>query len=306
MNELRKVILTGATGFIGKWLLKELLADSVDVTILVRDKTKVDPSVINRVHIYESDYHCYERLVIPDFEYDAFFHLAWEGVASENKDKLEIQTENIGISVAALSLAKRVGCKKFVATGTVAEYAYCEKIMDFTQKQMPNDMYGAIKISVYYILDVLSKKMGMDFIWAVLPSTYGEGRNNNNIITYTIEKLLRGERPLYGNLTQLWDFLYVKEVARALWLVGEYGIPGKVYGIGSGQFRTLRDYVCTIRDIINPNLELGIGELPEMSEKTYSSCVGNYDLVKDTGFRVEIDFEQGIEYTIRYYQTKIK
>lgn len=303
VEDVKKVIITGATGFIGKWLLKEMLESKNDVTVIVRDKNKIDIDCCDNIHIYEAEYIDYDKLEILSYGYDTFYHLAWEGVSSKDKDKLEIQMININMSIAALNLAKRLGCMRFVGTGTVAEYAYCEKIMDFSQKQIPNDLYGAIKTSVYYILNVLSGKVGIDFIWAVLPSTYGEGRNNNNIITYTIEELLAGRKPLYGNLNQLWDFLYVKEVVRALRLIGERGIPGKVYGIGSGQYKTLKDYVCIIRDIIDPKLELGVGELPQMSQKAYSSCVGIYDLIKDTGFNVEIEFEQGIRNTIEYYKT---
>lgn len=303
---MRKVIVTGATGFIGKWLIKTLLEADVDVTAIVRNRKKVDIDFINKIQVYECEYYNYRTLEVPIEKYDVFFHLAWEGVASKDKDNLDIQKRNIDMSVNALLLAKRLECKKFIATGTVAEYAYCERIMDFSQKQTPNDIYGAMKVSVYNILNVLSRKNEINFIWTVLPSTFGEGRDNDNIITYTITKLLRNEKPLYGDLEQLWDFLYVKEVARALWLIGEKGNGDKIYGIGSGQYRQLKDYIYIIRDIINPDLELGIGELPQMSHKAYSSCVGIYDLMRDTNFQVEIGFEQGIKNTILYYKNKMR
>lgn len=301
---MESVILTGATGFVGKWLIRCLLEDNIDITVIVRNSNKFDKDIADKIHIYECEYTEYNMLEIPGYNYDVFFHLAWDGVASQDKDNLTIQERNIDMSVNALLLAKRLKCKKFIATGTVAEYAYCERIMDFNQKQTPNDIYGAMKVSVYYILNVLAKKIGIDFIWAVLPSTFGEGRDNDNIITYTIKKLLKKEKPLYGDLEQLWDFLYVKEVAKALRLIGENGNSDKVYGIGSGQYRQLKDYIYTIRDIIDPSLELGIGELPKMSHKAYSSCVGIYDLMKDTNFQVEIGFEEGIKNTILYYKNK--
>ena len=75
----------------------------------------------------------------------------------------------------------------------------------------------------------------------------------------------------------MWDFLYVGEVVRAIRFVAENGISGKVYGIGSGTYRTLKEYIVKIRDIINPDLELGIGCIPSMSELTFSSCVNIYD-----------------------------
>lgn len=303
---MKKAILTGATGFVGKWLIKILLEADVDVTVIVRDKNKLDMNFIGKIHIYECEYYNYDTLEISTSKYDVFYHLAWDGVASKDKDKLDIQKRNIDMSVNALLLAKRLECKKMIAAGTVAEYAYCERIMDFSQKQTPNDIYGAMKVSVYNILNVLSRKIGVNFIWTVLPSTFGEGRDNDNIITYTITKLLRNEKPLYGDLEQLWDFLYVREVARALWLIGDRGKGDKIYGIGSGQYRQLKDYIFTIRDIINPDMELGIGELPQMSHKAYSSCVGIYDLMKDTNFQVEIGFEQGIRNTIMYYKNEMK
>ena len=301
---MNNVVLTGASCFIGRWLVGDLIEAGVDVTIIIRNKSKIDSFFHEKVHIYESEYHNYEELQIPERGYDAFYHLAWDGVASEFKDSLDIQKRNIDMSVAALNLAKRLQCRKFIATGTVAEYAYCERIMDFSQRQTPNDIYGAMKVSVYNLLNVLSRKNDIDFIWAVLPSTYGEGRDNDNIITYTIEKLLNNEKPVYGSLEQLWDFLYVKEVARALRLIGESGKADKIYGIGSGQCRKLKDYIHVIRDMINPKAELGIGELPHMSDKAFSSCVGIYDLIKDTNFQVEIGFEQGISNTIMYYREK--
>ena len=180
---MRKVILTGATGFVGKWLIKTLLEADVDVTVIVRNKNRIDANVLDKIHFYECEYYNYETLEIPVLKYDVFFHLAWEGVASKDKDNLDIQKTNIDMSVNALFLAKRLECKKFIATGTVAEYAYCERIMDFSQKQTPNDIYAAMKVSVYNILNVLSRKIGIHFIWTVLPSTFGEGRDNDNIIT---------------------------------------------------------------------------------------------------------------------------
>lgn len=302
MTRLKTVIITGATGFIGRWLLSDLIKNNIDITVLVRDKDKIQSCYRDKIKIYESEYFDYDKLEIQLKEYDVFFHLAWSGTASEDKDKIDIQLKNIDIALASLTLAKKLKCKKFIATGTVAEYAFCEQIMDFSQRQTPGDVYSAVKTSVYYLLKVLTKKADIGFIWAVLPSTYGEGRNNNNIITYTIVKLLNGEYPLYGSLEQLWDFLYVKEVARALRLIGERGISGKIYGIGSGQYRKLKDYIYMIRDLIDPSLKLGIGELPEMSKKAFSSCVGIYDLIRDTNFKVEIGFEDGIKNTIEYYK----
>ena len=68
----------------------------------------------------------------------------------------------------------------------------------------------------------------------------------------------------------------------------------------------LQDYIYRIRDVINMALPLGIGESLVYSDRTFSSCVNNYDLKKDTGFQPEYTFEEGITRTIEYYRKQIE
>ena len=235
---------------------------------------------------------------------DAFYHLAWAGVSTENKNDGRLQLNNIQFSMEMMDYAVKIHAKRFLGMGTVAEYAFSDNTIEANgSRQTPNDMYGAAKTSSHYMLEAYARIMKIPFNWIVLPSTFGEGRRDDNIITYTITTLLRRGRPQYGMLTQMWDFLYVGEVVRALRLIGEKGLSSKTYGIGSGIYRQLKDYIVKIRDIIDPTLELGIGDIPSLSNRAFSSCVNIYELAKDTGFEPRIAFEEGICRTISYYQS---
>ena len=302
--ENRNAIVMGGTGFIGSWLIRDLLRHHYSVTVLVRTVPTLEEQEKlwggaedkRNITIYRAE--DISELKGSEMEWDVFYFLAWSGVEPEYKNDASLQISNITYALEAMVSAKELNCQKFIATGTVAEYVFCENIIDINEKPAPGDFYGAIKVSVHYMLDVLSRQISMDFIWAVLPSTFGPGRKGNNIITYTISTLLKGETPRYGDLEQLWDFLYVTEVAKALRLIGEKGIVGKIYGIGSGHYRKLKDYVKEIRDCINPELELDIGVLPEMSCRTFSSCVNIFDLINDTGFQIQVPFQEGIKRTV--------
>ena len=303
---MKKALVTGATGFIGSRLVKELIDNNIEVIALVRDVEKAKDVLGDSVEAIEYHSYEYDALMVGNHHIDAFYHLAWEGVAPEKKNDRVLQVKNIDLAMEMLEYAKSIGAKRFIATGTVAEYAFCEDIMDVNAKQTPNDLYGAAKTASHYMLETWARNIDMPFNWVVIPSTYGEGRRDNNILTYTIKSLLKREKPSYGYLTQMWDFLYVGEVARALYLIGQKGIEGKTYAIGSGDYRPLREYVEVIRDTIDTDLELGIGEIPSMSDKAFSSCVSISELNKDTGFIPQVTFEEGIKKTIEYYRMIIE
>lgn len=119
---MKKAIVTGATGFIGSWLVQELLKNGVETTVVVRDRFKLlfefreNPQCI----IVEKSI---EELTVVDFkdlDYDVFFHLGWGGVAPEQKNEIKLQLNNVSISLAALELSKLLRCKKFIGAGTVA------------------------------------------------------------------------------------------------------------------------------------------------------------------------------------------
>ncbi len=319
---MNQVIITGGTGFIGSHLTYEMVKSGVDVILLVRNKEEsltrikntcqsdderdvLDKAVADgRVEIIEYDSTGYDELLLNGRSIDAFYHLAWGGVSTEDKNDSDIQLENIRFSIRMLEYASVLNCEKFIGIGTVAEYCFCEDVMDVNAKQTPNDMYGASKTAAHYLMETRARLLKIPFIWTVVPSTFGEGRRDSNILTYTIMTLLKGERPSYGYLTQMWDFLYVGEVARALRMVGESGHPGMTYGIGSGVYRPLKEYIEAIRDAIDPTLALGIGDVPSQSDKAFSSCVNIDDLRRDTGFSPQIGFEEAIVKTIEYYRQK--
>lgn len=301
MRSGKKAIVTGGSGFIGGRLISELLDNGYDVTAVIRDDNAETPFPKDKVTIVNKDIN---DITPGDFTsedgYDVFFNLAWAGVSDPLKNDMELQIGNITMSMHTIEIAKRIGCRLFISSGTVAEYSYSDSVTNVDARQTPNDMYGAAKTSVHYFLEVRARQLAQPFVWVVLPSTYGERRRNDNIITYTIKTLLGRGKPIYGKLEQMWDFLYVDDVARALRLVGEAGHPGKVYGIGSGVHKPLKEYVERIRDIIDPSLPLGIGDRPEMTGKTICACINIDDLQKDTGFTPKFTFDEGIERTIKW------
>lgn len=296
-------VISGGTGFIGMHLAQELKQNNFHVYVLTRTlpETEAVETGIEYIAYDSPAYHELGR----SHSIQLFYHLAWDGVATEDKNNAELQVSNILFSLKMLEYAAGIQAEKFIAAGTVAEYVFCQNIMDFNLRQSPNDMYGAAKTAAHYLLEVRARSLNQPFIWAVLPSTFGEGRRDSNIITYTIKSLLTGKIPEYGALEQMWDFLYIADLVCALRHLGLNGQSGKTYGIGSGVYRPLKSYIEEIRDIIAPESPLKIGSVPQYSNQTFSSCVGIYDITKDTGWYPKISFHDGIVKTVAYYRAHL-
>ena len=305
---MKKVILTGANGFVGRHLLKCLLNHSVEVYAVVR-KIKPMPELgdmYKSVHWIEGDLYDDGNTVSLKLESqgasgaDCLYYLAWSGVASEKKNDYDEQIKNITIAKNIIMIGKALDVEKIINLGTVGEYVSLDGLINEKWVPSPADIYGAVKVSVRHLISVQADLNNIRVINTILCSTYGEYRCDDNVISYTIKKLLKGECPEYGSLEQMWDFLYIEDAVSALYLIGEKGISGKTYSIGSGIYRPLYEYIENIRDMIDPGLKLGIGKLGNKYEKVMNSCVDTFQLQRDTGFKPEYSFSDGIKNTIEY------
>lgn len=302
---MKKVIVTGANGFLGYNLCKELTARGISVIALVAKDFNY--KYIQQLHhticiefdldkIFEVEQcHCIKDI-------DVLFHMAWAGVNSACKNNSETQVSNIMYGLHVMEFAEHMGIKRVVVPGSASEYACGQGVIDGNGMPAPSDMYSAAKVAMRYVCQTFAKQHGIDLIWTAITSIYGPGRKDNNLITYTIRTLLEGEKPCFTGLEQQWDYLYVDDLINALVELGEKGIGGKIYPIGSGKYRYLSDYVRIIRDKINPSLPLGIGEIPYKNAILDNQVLDIKELVIDTGFVPNYDFEKGIELTINSFR----
>jgi len=305
---MNKAIVTGATGFIGSWLLEELLHNGVHVTVLLCDSLEnINENIRDRINIVQySPNNIFDIKEKVGYDFDVFYNIGWGGVSPEKKNDLDLQLSNIKSSLDAVLFANQIRCSKFVGIGTVAEYVYCNGAISSAEPPSPSDLYGAAKVAAHFMSEAYAEQLGQPFIWTILCSTYGERRNDDNLISYTIKTLLAGEKPTFTKLEQMWDFMHVSDVVNALYLIGEKGIEGKTYGIGSGIYRPLREYIQEIHKLIDNSLLLGIGERQYPIKKIPSSCVDSTELVNDTGFMPRMSFEDGIIHTISYFKERLE
>lgn len=305
---MNKAIITGADGFLGRHLVDRLLAEGVEVWAIVYPESPMKDVYLGRPFVTTvcTDY---SQLALHTSSFpkgiDAFYHLAWQGVNAESRDDFEMQSQNIGLTFNCLKFAHDIGVNKFIIPGSTSEYLEYGKPINEKALPTPQNAYGAVKVALRYLSKAYADQISVGLIYTVITGIYASDRKDNNVIFYTIDKLLRGEKPSLTKLEQKWDYVYIDDVVEALYLIGDKGRPGKFYAIGSGDNKPLYEYIEQIREYIKPSASLGIGEIPYKNEILPSSCIDLSALQDDTGFVPKVGFAEGIRRVINEYRKEM-
>ncbi len=299
---MKRVIVTGASGFIGKAFVKLLLKNDVEVFALVRNANKMSDLKINdKLHIVEIDFSNFDKNKFININnIDTFFHLIWEGgvYGSAFKD-YELQLKNAKMTCDALMLAVEVGCKKFVSVGTVNEYEACNYIDDELCKPRYTTIYSASKISTRIMCKTLAYNNNIDLCFGILAKGYGPGDMSKTIVNVVVNNLINGKSPDLVSGENLYDFIYIDDIADALFHIGERGKNFKSYYIGHKNIGTFKEFICKVRDCLNPNVKLNFGVYQDDVAIDYSRINVN-ELYNDTGFEAKTMLEESIIKTSKW------
>ena len=300
---MKRVIITGATGMIGATLAKLLAEYDIEVTAIVRPDTPKLKNIkqIGSVKIVSCDMQNYPSLCEALYPpYDTWFHFAWDGTYGDSRNNTIQQTKNICNTLSAVETAYRLGCNTFIGAGSQAEFGNVDGVISNKQPQNPTTAYGIAKYCAGKLSRVECSKRHMKHCWGRIVSTYGPMDNDYTMIMSSVKGMLQGKRMQFTEGNQLWDYLYSEDCARAFYLLGEKGINGKSYIIASGKSRTLKEYILAMRDTINPQLSIGLGELPYYPDQVMHLSADISELQNDTGFSAQVDFEDVIREIVKW------
>lgn len=306
---MKKVIVTGATGMIGASMIEQMVRDGIEITAIVRPDSKKRNNLVKneKVRIVECDIKnllCLKDTLAKD--YDTFYHFAWDGTYGDSRNDTMLQEQNVRYTLEAVQLAHATGCNVFVGAGSQAEFGFVEGELSDQIPKNPVTGYGIAKYAAGKLSAVACEQYGMRQSWGRIVSTYGPRDNSYTMVMSSVIGMLNGERMRFTKGDQVWDYLYGEDCSRAFYLIGEKGKHGKAYTIGSGKSRLLRDYITAIRNVVNPNLEIGIGERDYYPNQVMKLTANIDELTEDTGFIPEVSFEEGIRRTMEWYKGENK
>jgi len=229
---------------------------------------------------------------------DTFYHIGWANTDKQGRNSPDKQLQNIQYTLDAVRLAKRLGCKKFVGIGSQAEYGRADSALNGDTPINPEIAYGIAKYAAGKFAKIECENLGLEFNWVRIVSVYGVNDNDNTLVKDFIHNC-QNNRPMpLGPCTHIWDYLYEDDAGRALFAIGENGIDGKIYCLGSGTGKPLREYLEAIKNMINPGYKLDYGAFQYNEKSIRYLCADISELTADTGWKPAVSFEEGIRRTL--------
>jgi nucleoside-diphosphate-sugar epimerase len=301
-----RCFVSGATGFIGSHLLQRLVAADIATAILIRSASNTwrIQDLLPRVVQIEGDLKDLSaaECEIKSFAPDTIIHLGWHGVGNRYRnDPLQIDY-NIPSSSALLHLAHRIGVKTWIGLGSQAEYGPSNRQIGEETPTKPTTLYGVAKLCVCLIAQHLCSQFNMRFIWLRLFSSYGPMDEQGWLIPSIILSLLRGERPSLTEGVQRWDYLYVTDVAEAIYQVVVTPNAHGIFNLGSGQAHMVRSIAERIRDLIDPSAPLGFGEVLYRPHQIMHLQADLTRLQQATGWKPKIMLDEGLRHTVEWFR----
>ena len=282
-----RIFVTGSSGFLGSHLIPLLYREKHKVLLLSRSgggKDYIKGDLAN-MGAWKNK--------VKKFKPDAAIHLAWEGVAHYHATIPDMAFRNIDNSLQLVRFLGKIGCKRFVALGSAAEYA-----KDLTP-------FSVSKTSFRVLGEATAHQYGMEFFWATPFYIYGPGQRKEALLPHAITALFRGSLPDIKNPDVSQDFIYVEDVAKALLLIAKKGKKEtSQYQIGSGK----AFWVGNILNIVYSKFDLRMPyKKPKRAGfgKVATPLTANIDVLKRLGWRPEIVLKKGIGKTVDYYRKNL-
>jgi len=339
------LVVTGATSFLGVALIKALLKTKHQVYAVVRPGSKnrgaLDAvaaesgsedavnisqqersgsgrgaaAVGGRLRVIELELEKLDTIeqMIPE-RCQVYFHFGWDGSGSENRKKADVQHKNALDGLKALEGARKLGCKRFLFSGSQAEYGVCQTVMDELRPCDPVSEYGKAKVEFYKLAveqvrgwnQVETEGRPFEYVHTRIFSVYGPGDHLWSLVNTCLNRFQNDEIMELGACVQQWNFLYIEDLVKGLMALAfceePVGCTGEteengIYNVAADADATmpLRQYVEKMHELCGNRGKCVYGKVPPNAEGQANLIPDIRKIKEKTGWKPEIGFEEGIK-----------
>ncbi|MTK52805.1 NAD(P)-dependent oxidoreductase [Paludibacter sp.] len=302
------ILITGATGFIGSNIARELLDRNYMVCAIYRNSSSFEKcaDIKNKITWVNSD--------APDWKYKIqelnpkqLIHTAWGGVGAKDRNDWELQINNFWFSKELFDLVKTCDIKKVIAFGSQAEYGSQGFAVNEETSPKPDDAYGAVKTMTAHYMRNIFEKTEIAWYWVRVFSVFGEFENSNWLIPTVISKLLNNRSIQLTKCEQQYNYLYIKDfTSQLLGIIDSIENKSGVYNICDSKSVSLQQLLRTITEFMGvPEQFLEFGAIPYREGQNMLIAGDNTKFKKNFPISTKIGLNEGLNRTIKHHKERL-
>ncbi|MBS0615253.1 MAG: NAD(P)-dependent oxidoreductase [Verrucomicrobia bacterium] len=297
---MKRVVVTGAAGFIGRHVLPVLREKGYDVHALSSQKRESNHITWHKVD-FLSPLQVSE--VLQEIKASHALHLAW----CTTPGKYWTATENLDWVSASLHFARafaRNGGKHLVVAGTCAEYAWEDSVLHESSSEFnPGTLYGVCKRSLFKILEKFCSQEGLRLAWGYIFYLFGSGEKEERFIPQIIRGLLQNIEVKCSSGQQIRDFLHVSDVAAAFAAMVDSSAAG-TFNIGSGRGIALREIVEKLEKKLEKAGLVKFGERQTPANEPLHLVANTERILTSVDWKPKIEIDQGLQEALDWWSKK--
>jgi len=302
----KTVLVTGAGGFTGSHLSRELIKQGADVRAYVKRGSPLTnlSDIMDRIHLIKGDIQDYTNLSNAMKGVDFVFHVAAIVPVHESRDLpyLSTQVNTVGTFNVAWS-AVQAGVKKLLYTSTCHVYGnQPESQLPIKEEAAPNplDIYSATKYAGEVLLKQFVNIDGIDIIITRAFNKYGPNQVGDWLFPRTIKKVLTQNKITVGNPNSTRDYSYIEDVVQGYILALEKGVNGDIFNLGSGRENSVKQIVDKIVAISGKKVDVEWETFRNIDIlRSFGDCA---KARKVLGWKVKTSLDDGIGRTVEWWK----
>lgn len=303
----KRILITGASGFLGSHIVERMIKQNADLSIIVRESSdlwRID-EFIKDLNIFNGDLRDCHRLSesIRKIKPQIVFHMAAYGVDSQQKDIFDAVNTNLIGTVNLLSAIAKIGCEKFINTGTSMQYGNKEGKINENMSYSPNNIYGSTKAAATIMAHQIAGDMDINIATIIPFGVFGEKEGSHKFFPHVILSILKNKEVALTSCEQYRDYCYVENIIDGFLIAAEaQNVKNEIYNIGNGITKPLKYYVNLIKNEINSDAKINYSALVHRKNDLWNPLPNVDKIINTLGWQPEIPIEEGIKKTVNWYK----